>query len=256
MTEIQHTPGRFVWHELFTPDVNRSTQFYTSLFNWTVKTIDMGTLEYPMIHAGETPIGGIMAISALGTEEDLPRHWLGYVSIPDVDEAAVGAKSGGGTVLMEPRALPKVGKFTVLMDPQQGIVAAFKAEQGDPPEVERPGLGSFCWDQLNTTDAKGAMHFYRKVFGWENVPFEGVNDLWVLKRGKRQAASLMQAPTGMPTHWLTYVVVESLADARSKVAELGGKVLVKEQRVPRIGRFCVINDDVGATIALFEGAGD
>ncbi len=247
-TSIQHTPGRFVWHELMTRDLAASRRFYTELFGWSVEEMDMGMPEpYLVVKAGDAMVGGL--VPAPG--EGVPPHWASYVSVDDVDAAAARAEKAGGTVLHPPTDIP-VGRFAIIADPQSAAVALFRAAEGDDPEVDAPRLGTFCWDQLNTRDPKAAKAFYGEVFGWHSEAFGEA--MTTFKRGERDAGSMMQAPEGVPSHWLSYVVVDALEGARERAEALGGKVQMAEIPVPGIGRFAVIADDQGAPLALFEPA--
>ena len=119
-------------------------------------------------------------------------------------------------------------------------------------ENDRPGLGEFCWEQLNTPDPKAAHPFYNALFGWNDAPFGGGGGMDVWSRGKTQVASRMQAPPGVPPHWLTYVVVDALGAANNRVLKQGGKVLMDKIDIPTVGSISVVADNVGAVIGLFE----
>ncbi len=241
------TPGRFVWHELNTQDPERSERFYRELFGWTFDSEHGG---YVHILASGQPVGGVLKAPS----PHVPTHWLPYVSVEDVDEATDLARTAGCTALAGPMSIEAVGRFTVLSDPQHATFCVWRSVRGDPPEVVEPVLGSFCWDQLNTPDPDAAFAVYAKVFGWTRESFPGLSTMSVLLRGDRQAASMMQAPAGVPGHWLTYVLVDELAAARTRAQRLGGKVLVERIEVPKIGAFSVLQDDLGAVIAAFEAA--
>lgn len=74
----------------------------------------------------------------------------------------------------------------------------------------------------------------------------------LLKAGDAEVCTVMQAPPGVPAHWLTFVVVAKLSDARDRVKRLGGKVMVEEIPVPNFGALSIIQDELGAAIGLFE----
>jgi predicted enzyme related to lactoylglutathione lyase len=242
-------PGRFVWWELHTPHIAKSKAFYEAVVPWRIAPALVGPIRYTMIHVGDQGIGGMAPLSDIKMD-GVPPFWMAYVSTPNVDAAAAATKSAGGTVLVEPVDMPPVGRFAAILDPQGAGVMAYRAFGGDPPETDRPSPGMVCWTELYTTDPEGAAAFYQKVFGWTLKP--GKNGMPVFYRGERAAGGLVKAPDGVPPNWLNHVAVADLGAAKKKVVELGGKILV-EEAVPRIGRFAVIFDNVGAAISLFEG---
>ncbi len=50
--------GRFVWHELSTPDVDASEAFYRELLGWETEMWKAGEMDYRMISVGGKPHGG------------------------------------------------------------------------------------------------------------------------------------------------------------------------------------------------------
>jgi hypothetical protein len=51
---------------------------------------------------------------------------LVYVTVNDVDEVARKVEELGGRLLVQPREIPKVGRFCVLQDPQGAVLAAIQ----------------------------------------------------------------------------------------------------------------------------------
>jgi len=241
------TPGRFVWHELITQDVAKSTAFYQELFGWRCDASDQ---SYIHLLAGEVPVGGMLPAPS----PQLTTQWWPYVSVADVDAATQLAAAAGCEVMAGPKN-EAPGRLSALKDPQGANFYVWRATKGDPPEVQRPLLGSFCWDQLNTPNADASFAVYARIFGWTRKAFAQVPDMSTLMRGERQAASMMQGPVGMPAHWLTYVVVEKLEDACTRAKRLGGKVMVERVELAGVGAFSVLQDTLGATIAAFQAAG-
>lgn len=244
-----YNPGRFVWHELFTSDLEASKKFYAAVAGWSYETVDMGDFEYTMFKAGGTSIGGLMSLDKIPMK-GVPPHFLGYVSVPNVDESAAAVKAGGGKVLQDPFDIPKVGRIAVLQDPQGGVFATFKSADGDPPEVEKPEVGTIVWDHLNTNDPAAAKAFYAKVCGWK-AEENGPHTVFMRGAGKF-AGGLGDVPPGTPPHWLAHIMVADLAKARELVTKHGGRVLMDEIPVPGFGKFAVVQDNVGAICAAFE----
>lgn len=242
--------GQFVWRELMTTDAAASVRFYTEVLGWKTDTMKMPDgMDYTVVKAGEMGVGGIMKHPMPG----VPAYWGSSVSVDDVDAAANRAIAAGGKVIVPPMDAGGMGRYAGFQDPQGAIINVWRGNDGDMPAPERPGLGMFCWEQLNTTAPDAALAFYNKVFGWTNKPFGGGGgDMKVFDAGPTGVASVMQAPPGAPAHWLTYVVVDKLGSAYDRVRQQGGKVMVERIDVPTVGSIGVIQDNVGAMLGVFE----
>lgn len=249
-----NTAGRFVWHDLMTSDVKAAAAFYGELFLWKTREVPLGPGTYTMISAGGRDIGGFMH---LDPKHGVPNHWIAYCTVPDVDAAAKRAQELGGKVGVEPSDIPNVGRFAVLEDPQGGHLSPFKGTSEMPETEGLPATGTFCWDELVTSDPAAALTFYETIYGWthEDKDMGPMGTYHVLKRGDRMAGGIMKHPMpGSPTAWVTYVAVDDV-DATVKRAEsLKGKLVVPAQDIPGIGRFALIQDPTGAVIAPFKGA--
>ena len=111
-----NTSGRFVWHELVTPDPRAALGFYSELFGWSTAEVDMGPAgKYTLLKAGGVDVGGAVAPPP---GSNVSPSWLAYWSVLDVDAAAKKATSLGGKVMAPPMDIPNVGRFAVLLDAQ------------------------------------------------------------------------------------------------------------------------------------------
>jgi predicted enzyme related to lactoylglutathione lyase len=208
-------------------------------------------MEYTVVKAGETGVGGIMKHPAPG----VPAYWGSSVSVDDVDAVAKKAAAAGGKVIVPPMDAGGMGRYAGFLDPQGAVINVWRGNDGDMPAPERPGVGMFCWEQLNTTDPAKAAEFYNQVFGWTEKPFAGGaagGDMKVFDAGQASIASVMATPPGVPAHWLTYVIVDKLTSAYDRVRQQGGKVMVERIDVPTVGAIGVIQDNIGAVIGVFE----
>jgi predicted enzyme related to lactoylglutathione lyase len=125
LTEGPVGEGIFVWDELGTTDADGAQRFYEQVFGWT--TTDMGPDYggYRVFNVGETGIAGLMTLP----DSSIPPHWQPYVAVEDPDGTVAKAKELGGTALLEPMDVPKVGRLAVLQDPQG---ATFGIIRGQP----------------------------------------------------------------------------------------------------------------------------
>ncbi|MDB4931632.1 MAG: putative glyoxalase protein [Myxococcaceae bacterium] len=246
-TKANDPNGTFIWREIMTPDVAASKRFYGEVFGWNFEDMPMDGFTYVMIKKDKTGIGGMAPLDAM---PGVPPHWIGTVCVADVDASAKVATEAGGKVMMAPGDIPNYGRFAVIADPQGAPLTLMHPFSDEPARTTMPGLGEFCWEHLNSTDAAGSKAFFGKLFGWEAGGSVTGGD--VFKVGERMIASLSASPPGAPTHWLTYVVVDDLAAARARVTNNGGKVVMEEVAVATMGSFAVVTDNVGATICLFK----
>lgn len=110
--------GVFSWNELMTTDLKASKEFYSKLFGWTFEENPMENGEpYACVHAGETMVAG-MFTKPKEVPAEVPPHWGAYVTVDDVDATVKQVAELGGTILVPPTDIPKIGRFSVLMDPQ------------------------------------------------------------------------------------------------------------------------------------------
>ena len=72
--------------------------------------------------------------------------------------------------------------------------------------------------------------------------------------GKSPVAGICHARgenADMPAQWLIYVTVANLENSMNCCEDLGGKVLSGPRKAGS-GRFCVVQDPVGAVMGLYE----
>lgn len=243
--------GTFVWRELMTPDTAKSVRFYGELFGWSVKEVPMGPGEtYNLIHraSGTRDIGGMMKFT------EMPAAWCCYVGVGNVDQTCATLKAAGGSVMKEPMDIPNVGRFAVATDPDGAVFFPFMGTtKRDTEALEgMPQTGDFCWEQLSAPSLEKSAAFYQKVLGWTAKAGPGGMGS-VFSKGETMVASAMQAPPGVPPHWMTFVVVDDLDAANARATRLGGSVLMPKIEVPEMGVFSVVKDDVGAVIGLYKG---
>jgi hypothetical protein len=255
MTTASNNTGRIVWHELVTPDPKAALGFYGELFGWTATEMDMGAMgTYTLFKAGDIQVGGAVAPPP---GKNVPPSWLGYCSVPDVEAAIATATKLGGSAMSPVIEIPNVGRFAVVLDAQGAALAPMTPARDDAEREGPPPVGTFCWDELHTKDPAAAVKFYSAIYGYtvEDKDMGPMGTYHILKRGERQAGGIMKARMAeQPSAWLHYVVVPDVDQGAKRAEGLGGKVIVPAMDIPGIGRFSVVADRQGATLALFKGA--
>lgn len=255
MTEIEtKTLGRFVWHDLMSVDPEQSKAFYTELFGWRVVPTDMGPMGiYEMLHAGGTPIGGIVELKGEGTD-GVPSHWIGYVNTDDIDTCLQRSGAGGGKTCVPTTEIPDTGKFALITDPQGALISPYQNTMHDaPPLPEKPPVGHFCWEELHTSDPAAAKAFYGETFGWtfRDADIDGYH---VIAAGGLDIGGMLQLDPDSPAPpaWLTYVRVEDADACAARALELGATTLAPPSEIPGVGRYAALQSPEGATFAIFQ----
>jgi len=241
--------GKFVWFEHVSGDQVGAQKFYGALFGWGAMAMPMGNDTYTMVQNGETPIAGYRT-----AEAGMPSHWIGYMSVDDVDASVARAVAAGAKVYMPPTDFAPMGRGAALADPQGAAFCLWRSNEGDAADVERTPVGAFGWIELMTTDAPAATKFYTSVFGYdaETMAMPGF-DYTLLKAGGQPRAGIMKCEQpGVPPNWLPYIAVADCDASAARVPGLGGTVVVAPTDIPEVGRFAVITDPQGAALGVIR----
>ena len=249
---ISKTPliGKFVWRDLHTENPATVKPFYAGLFGWEyVESSAMGR-PYTIVKSGGQPIGGIVK-----AERQVPQQpnsqWLSYLSVPDVDRAAERTRTAGGSVLLAPIDLPRIGRGAVVLDPQGAPLGLLRASFGDPADTPQPVLHRFLWTEELASDPVAAAKFYADLVGFEVLNHDrGDKTFRVLKLGRERAGVMRMPFAGMQPTWLVSVMVADPATSAQRAQELGGRVLLAPRADVRNGSVALIADPSGAILAL------
>ncbi len=96
-------------------DIAALEGFYSGVFGWSFEPMPMeGPFEYHFIKtSGDNLTGGMML------RQDPHQGPVNYVCVDSIDESLEKAKESGATIIVSKSAVPKMGWFAVLLDPQQ-----------------------------------------------------------------------------------------------------------------------------------------
>ena len=241
-------PGKFVWFELLTQDIDRAMKFYDGLFGWRSARVSMGADEpYPMINNGDQAIGGYRK-----GPPGVKSHWVSYLSAPDVDAAHRAAVAAGCRIMMAPTDLSGAGRAAAMADPTGASFCVWKGADGDPPDVDKTPMGGWFWNELWTSSDHKALAFYETMFGFTHDAMNmGPMTYYVLNRDGKSRAGLCQSVNpAAKSMWLPYVAVPDCDGTARKAAALGGEVVTPPSDIPGIGRFGIAVDTTGAAVAF------
>lgn len=239
--------GRFTWFEYLSDDGDAAARFYGEVLPWQIHQATVAGSPYAMIKAGEAMLGGFTKLPP-GVKTP---HWLSYVSVEDIETTVKKVVAAGGKSLMDAFEIPNVGRMQPVADAQGAALMLFRAATGDLPVAKGPG--SFHWNELWSPDAKAALDFYSRAFGYTHSSMEmpGGTSYYVLENAGVPRGGIMQSPSAaIPTHWLPYVHVADLDGTVARVGRNGGKAEGDAMTVPGVGRFAFVRDPQGARLGL------
>lgn len=252
----QYKPGTFCWVELGTTDGEAAKKFYTELFGWSFSDSPIGPdMVYTMLKLDGKDVGALYKMPGEMTSQGIPPHWLSYASTTNADETAAKAKTLGANLMKEPFDVMDVGRMAVIQDPTGAVFAIWQAGTHKGAGVVNVP-GSFCWNELATTDTAKAGDFYSGLLGWaKDVQNFGPMEYTMFINGDRPAGGMFKLTPEMgnvPPHWLVYFAVDDCDAKAKKATELGATVMKPPDDIPSIGRFSILLDPQGAAFAIIK----
>lgn len=111
--------GAVCWFEHASKGSKETISFYEKVFGYTSKTEMMGETLYTTFFLGEIPVAGLYVMPEMMS--DLPCHWLVYFNVNSIDKAIELTTAKKGEILMPKMAVPGIGFFSVVRDPQGAV---------------------------------------------------------------------------------------------------------------------------------------
>lgn len=250
--------------DIAVPEHEREVRFYSRV---------LSTGENPLWRADllnnlGIPIIGLGARSAENAH--LPLQWMPHIQVADVAASVERAHGLGGSVLMHAKDDDGTSQWAGLLDPNSaafGIIPVVPAEAIPATESATSrdaaeGVGRITWLDLTVTDASATRNFYRQVIDWsvQDVEMEDAGERYadynMLGDDGNPAAGVCHARgvnVGLPPVWIIYLPVGELAESLRRVEEEGGKIIKATPGKRGEYRYAVVQDPVGAYVALVPG---
>jgi len=236
-----------------TRDVEGAKAFYTQVVGWEAKPSE-NDASYTEWQAGERMVGGLLRLPAEAEANGARPGWFGYVAVADVERTKEAVRQAGGSVHMDGKDIPGVGRIAVVADPQGAAfyVIALSGHDDTPADPMTPG--HVGWHELHTSDWEAGFDFYSSQFGWEKDEALNMGPLGtyqIFKAGGPNAAGGMfnSNDFGRPA-WLFYFVVGNIDEAAERVRSAGGEVIDGPMEVPGGAWVFQARDPEGAMFAL------
>lgn len=246
-------PGQVIWHDLATPDLAKSREFYGELLGWRFEQLNEKGRRYTAIYNGESVIGGMFEFTSRD-RADPTGEWLINLSSANVETDAASLAAAGGEILEPARAVPDRGTAAFVRDPQQAVMVLVDSSTGDPEDQYVP-YGAWLWNELWTHDAEAASELYSGLFGYATEEMEGLGGrkYFLLNKGNVPVGGILEMRnTDIRPHWVPFIRVEDLQVSLVLAATLGGTVLIEPEKEIRDGKVALIQSPTGEPLVLQE----
>lgn len=240
----QYVPGKIVWHDLVTYDVDSAKRFYGELFGWKFEEVARG---YSQIRNGDRLIGGIARLDS----KDKGTYWIPLMSVADIDQSAEKVRNFGGKMLREPFEIPGRGKIALVTDQQGSPFGMVRALKGDPLDLD-PQTGDWLWNEVWTSDPNSAATFYKNIGGYQEASRNlfGKPYRYLKGEGKPRLGLVKKPDPSMKNTWACYIKVANPAAIADRAAALGGRVLFAPKSDVRNATVAIIQDPTGAALVV------
>ena len=107
--------GQFCWVDLAASDAERAKSFYGRLFGWKSRArADSGS--FTRLHLDGREVASVYQLGEARLRHGVPSHWMPYVQVDDVEDAARRAALLGGRVTVRPFTISGVARTALIVD--------------------------------------------------------------------------------------------------------------------------------------------
>jgi predicted enzyme related to lactoylglutathione lyase len=248
----KYYPGKVVWHDLLTPELEKSKQFYAQLFGWTFKE----QANHVIIYNQGKKIGGIVEIKSKLKKKGKTKDeaiWLASLSVEDIDKAVSAVKSHGGQILQGPVTVDNHGQGILVSDPQGAHVVLLNTTDGDAIDDEAK-IGGWLWNEVWTHNMDKTIAFYSALAPYTATDYgQGYEVLQSQENwrvGVRETVTKRGKYKNEPVRWVSTIRVSDVNALLNKVKALGGKIVLYPGEYPSDTNTALIIDNAGALLMI------
>jgi len=250
----KHLPGKLVWADLFSSDVEKSRQFYEQVFGWEWHAVKQPPKPYGIFMHDGMPVAGLAHREAPDGGDTYGR-WIHYISVANVGATEIAVGQRGGDSLLKHRSYEKRGDFAILTDPEGVPFGVMRSSSGDPGDY-RAEPGEWIWHELFTRDLEKAVRFYTSLFGYtvEKDALLGEVMDYLLKSQDylRAGIGVLSHDSDYPPTWLGYIRVKDMDATLKRIQSHGGKIIFEPQDDVADRGLAIAADPTGATVGLLR----
>ncbi|MCU7845284.1 MAG: VOC family protein [Candidatus Thiodiazotropha sp. (ex Monitilora ramsayi)] len=242
-----HQPGKIVWHDLLTHDVESAKKFYGELLGWTFR--ENG--DYHIIQLNGRPIGGIVEIKPK-SQRSIAR-WITSLSVDDVDKSAEYTLKQGGKIHEGPVDMRLRGRGALVSDPLGAKILLLHSSSGDPED--RPAtMNDWLWDELWSSNPDNSLKFYSTLVGYTSQEMR--EGYWILKSQDKWRSGIRSLfDKELEQRWVPVIRVENPQQLSVNIEKLGGSVLIATGESATDSQTALLADPAGALFMIQHWSG-
>ncbi len=251
--------GAVMSADVAVPRHDEVVQFYAEILT----TGDLPLWQADLMNNRGTPIIGLGPQSPDYAE--LPLQWMPHFQVSDVAASAKKALDLGGTEVMHGKDDEGDSQWAVILDPNGaafGLIPVVPNEMvPDYGSDEAGDFGHIAWLDLTTPNAETTRDFYATVIGLKPADVnmtdgdDSYADYNMLGSDDQPVGGVCHARgcnQDLPPVWLMYLPVGDLAASLKKVEQNQGQVIKTYENDNGQTTMAVIQDPVGAYVALSQ----
>ena len=239
-----------LWHDLITPNIEESKEFYNKIFGWTFKEKNSKGFKYALIYNNKMLIGGMLEIPNTKSST-----WITSLALSsqELNKRIKLAVANGAKLALNPIKVPGIGKQVIFEGPQGIIFSLVSVNAYNSAIVnEKKAYNDWLGIELWSDDLEKSKAFYESTF---NISSEAITidnkPYWYFKDGEKILAGMTKNPvTNQKGQWIPYVNVELPSAIIEATKRARGSVILSPNKRIRSGALGIIQDPYGAIIAV------
>ncbi len=114
--------------------------------------------------------------------------------------------------------------------------------------------GGFCWADVAVSEPKVIHLFFSQLFGWSRRvrPTDDAQAYSIMTSLGHHVMGICHVEEAEQSQWMSYLLVEDLAEATAKAQELGATVVNEKIEISTFGTMTIVQDPSGVLFALWQ----